>query len=165
MLPGWQRWMSQDRRCFWKPHVTRLAAMGESRSQMLLEIACYQVGSDECSPNWMPLGTRRKPKSAEKCTQVSGRERAALQLLHTIAAHRACLTLLCGLLVPSPARAQHLKNAPKPRICSDLASQQVPGLLARIPPPPQRGLGIGAHTRALTWLPCVLNIFKQRVPI
>ena len=46
MLPGWQRWMKLDRTCFYTPDVTRLAAMDEARSQMLLHTGCYQVGSD-----------------------------------------------------------------------------------------------------------------------
>ena len=115
MLPGWPRWVNRDRRCLQKPDVAKLAAMGESRSQMLIETGCYQVGSDGCWPNHMLLetgcyqdgsdgcstvadvfrnpmfahgssvrrmclGSRRKPKSAEKCTKLHGRERAAVQL-------------------------------------------------------------------------------------
>ena len=45
MLPGWQRWMKLDRTCFCTPDVTRLAAMDEARSHMLLHTGRYQVGS------------------------------------------------------------------------------------------------------------------------
>ena len=58
MLPGWQQWMKLDRRCFYKPDVTRLAAMDEARSEMLLQTACYQVGSDGRQPTFV-TGTRK----------------------------------------------------------------------------------------------------------
>ena len=35
-IPGWQRWGQLDRGCVEEPDVTRLAAMGETRSWMLL---------------------------------------------------------------------------------------------------------------------------------
>ena len=46
MLPGWQRWMKLHRTCFYTPDVTRLAAIDEARSHMLLHTGCYQVRSD-----------------------------------------------------------------------------------------------------------------------
>ena len=38
--------MKLDRRCFYKPDATRLAAMDEAGSEMRLQTGCYQVGSD-----------------------------------------------------------------------------------------------------------------------
>ena len=39
-MPGWQRWMKFDRRCFYKPDVTRLAATRLS-ARMKLHRRCF----------------------------------------------------------------------------------------------------------------------------
>ena len=58
MLPGWQRWIKLDRTSFHKTDVTRLAAMDQTRSHKLPQTGCYQVSSDACFSNRMPLGTK-----------------------------------------------------------------------------------------------------------
>ena len=75
-LPGWQRWMKLDRRCFYKPDVTRLAAtrlatMDEARSEMLLQTGCYQVGSDGRQPTLVTVTRKCACRIHILCNGVS----------------------------------------------------------------------------------------------